>query len=291
MGPDSKQPSTPPTQTVNRRDAITSSLAGVVVGVIADQLVAQPNRRKSTSGAKRLPKPPQGRRNPRFVKEKGKSAQVSTRLQPGFYVNTRSKVIHYVTKQRTIRQVQRINTNRLKPLAISDVTKLLLNDSKPRVHLSTASRALEEAALDHFKSNQPETAFELLATAIRHDQILKQQSFERPSLRLYDLFAAKAAQLGDKQKLEELLQLARQADRQTSRPPALKVGRVRTIKGNKPPSELRQWQSRRKATLKTAAIKTRKSSFTARLGRWSDSVAGSTAWERGWQNQRRTWEL
>lgn len=269
----------------DRRGLLRWAAAGVVAGLAPALTWAQ--KASKNAGIKRWPKAP-ATRNPRYLKDAATSF-VATKLKPGFYVNPRSKVVHYVAQDGRIRQVQRINVSRLRPLAIADVSRLLLADTAARVHLTTASRALEEAALDHFKRSQPDVAFQLLATAIRHDQRLKQQSNEMPSLRLYDLYAAKAVQLGDKAKLDALLGLARQGDQQVANPAPLKTGRVQTTRAKSPISDFHRWQADRKAKAKAAAIQARKVSYSARLKKWATS--GSSSWSQKWAKKDTLWKL
>jgi hypothetical protein len=270
----------------HRRDWLLRAGAGMIVAFASHRTLAQ-NESKNR-GSKRWPTPPTDRR-PRFRKNKDAKTFVGTNLKSGFYINPRSKVVHYVNKDGRIRDVQRIHVDRLKPMSVADVTRLLVEKSGPRVHLTTASRALEEAALDHFHSNENNVAFQLLATAIRHDQVLKQKSHEMPSVRLYDLFAAMSVQVGDKAKQNELHELARRADRQVASPAPLKVGNIQTIPAQQPLSELRKWQAQRKLEAKDAISKARKSSLAARLKKWS--AADSTDWKQKWQQESTTWKL
>jgi hypothetical protein len=271
---------------ISRRRILQGAAAGALVALVGGRAHGQ--QKSKNAGIKKWPKPPPGVKKPRYKRQNGAKV-VGTNLTPGFYLNPKPKVVHYVARDGKIRAVQRINTERLKPLSIAEVTNLVLNDVKPRVHLTTASRVLEEAALEQFQANQPDVGFQLLGTAIRHDLLLKERSREMPSLRLYDLYAAKAIQLGDKARLNELVNLALQGDTQVTKAAASRVGNIKTPQAKSPPSEFAISQRQRKTVAKAAAINARKTSYSPRLKKWAGG--GRNPWKGKWESRNKTWKL
>jgi hypothetical protein len=109
--------------------------------------------------------------NPRFVQH-ARKASLLTSLSPGFHENLRSKIIHWVTKDQRIRRVS--STISLATLRDSSLSQPgMPGAGKPRVHLATASIALESAANQLFAAKDYAGACGMLTIAIEHDALLR----------------------------------------------------------------------------------------------------------------------
>jgi hypothetical protein len=144
-------------------------------------------------------------KNPRFVDESKKLARTlgryfATTLAQGFHLNPASNVIHWVDDKKRIREVRRIDTAKLlptKPVRLADA-------KSPQVHLTTASRAFEEAVKEPLSREDHGNACLLLVIGLEHDARLTKESAKRPNFRLHDLLAAISARHG----LPEYLKMA-----------------------------------------------------------------------------------
>src|SRR5712692_5218687 len=192
---------------LTRRQLLRSATVALLFS-LSPQAVKAYFKRARIKGRKHWPKPPRGVRNPRFVHKKSvhkkrKVKAVAVSLSPGFYLNPRSQVIHYVSSNQKIARVNKINERRLQPLKPFELTRLMGNGSKPRINLSTASHSLEIAALSSLRSKDYGNACQLLVSAIRHDQFFKQATLQPPSLRLYDLLAGGSVRFGQEQHFDQ----------------------------------------------------------------------------------------
>ena len=118
-------------------------LAALLIGIptlsrIAEGQIGRVGKRIG-KGRKRSPKPPAGLRKPRHRHTRKKTPAAVTKLAPGFYLNPKSQVVHYVTADRKIARVSKINEKLLQPFKPADLVKLPVNNAKPRVHLAVAS--------------------------------------------------------------------------------------------------------------------------------------------------------
>jgi hypothetical protein len=108
--------------------------------------------------------------SPRFVRH-AKKGWMQTSLSPGFHENSRSKIIHRVSRDKRIRRVSRLNVAALRDSSPSQSG--LPAAEKPRVHLATASFALESAAEELLAAKDYPGACETLSIAIEHDALLR----------------------------------------------------------------------------------------------------------------------
>lgn len=276
------------------RREILRGLSGLLVGIpILSRIVEGQSGRvgqigrvgkRSSAGRKQWPKPPAGVRKPRHRHTKTKTPALVTKLAPGFYLNPKSQVVHYVTLNHKIARVSKINEKVLQPLKPADLVKLPANSTKPRVHLAVASYSLEQAALSSVQAKDYTTACQLLAAAIRHDQLLKKKRAESHSVRLYDLLGAISLRFGQQQYLSQMLGLAQSA-RQLSvikRPDRRILAAQR--KPTHPPRAFRKWKLARARAIKLAGAPKRNAVLDARLKKWS---AANSVWSQRWRDLTR----
>lgn len=293
----SAEPVSPQTSGLPRRE-ILRGLAALLVGVptLSRIVEAQIGRigqigrvgKRSGKGRKQWPKPPAGVRKPRYRHTMKKTSPVVTKLAPGFYLSPKSQVVHYVTADRKIARVSKINEKLLQPLKPIDLVKLPVNNAKPRVHLAVASYSLEQAALSSLQAKDYSTSCQLLAAAIRHDQLLKKKRAESHSLRLYDLLGAVSLRFGPQQYFSQMVGLAQSARQQPGRPFAInRAGRVAATAQRKPthpPRAFRKWKLARARAIKLAGAGKRAGVLDARLKKWS---APNGVWSQRWRDLTR----
>lgn len=136
---------------------------------------------------------------PRFRWRKRAAGYIS-KLDPGFYVNTKSQIIHYVEEDNRIRCVSNISESRLKRV---DPTTIRINTSRPLANQACASYSFERAAISYLQQKNPEKACQLLLFAISQDL----RPGKRPSFRLYDLLAGIAVRFDKKTHLMQMIHL------------------------------------------------------------------------------------
>jgi hypothetical protein len=130
-------------------------------------------------------------RNPRY--RRSLRAFVSS-LAPGFYIRQYSeragpRTIHYVDYAQRVQGVITLAENMMQPVQIEIITQVHhLHRPYPRIQLSTASSALEEAALKAVRSGRYSDAVALLRSSVEHDLLLK-SSGRGLSRRAHDLLA------------------------------------------------------------------------------------------------------
>ena len=270
------------------RRAILRGLAGLLVGMLTLPRIVEGQigrvGKRIGAGRKRWPKPPAGLRKPRHRHTRKKTPALVTKLAPGFYLNPKSQVVHYVTADRKVARVSKINEKLLQPLKPADLVKLPVNNAKPRVHLAVASYSLEQAALASVQAKDYSTSCQLLAAAIRHDQLLKKKRAESHSLRLYDLLGAVSLRFGQQQYFTQMVSLAQSA-RQLSfinRPGRRIVAAQR--KPTHPPRAFRKWKLVRARAIKLAGAPKRNAVLDARLKKWS---AANSVWSQRWRDLTR----
>ncbi len=141
----------------------------------------------------------------RIVRRRGPWS-VATQLPHGFYLNPRSGIVHVVLMSGRIGHVASIREAALQAIPMLQGSPA---NSAPqrRVHLSAASQAFEDAALEFVRQRRHDAAIQLLGSAISHDLQLQRRSGNRPSLRLYDLYAGLLARYGERQQLQALVGL------------------------------------------------------------------------------------
>lgn len=288
----------PPETPALTRRKILRGLAALLVGIPALPHIveAQTGRavqigrvgKRSGAGRKQWPKPPAGLRKPRHRHTKKKTPALVTMLAPGFYLNPKSQVVHYVTPDRKIARVHKISEKLLQPLKPTDLVKLPANTTRPRVHLAVASYSLEQAALASVQAKDYSTACQLLAAAIRHDQLLKKKRAESHSLRLYDLLGAVALRFGQQQYFSQMVALAQSARQLPGRPLSIsKVGRAAATAQRKPthPARaFRKWKLGRARAIKLAGAPKRNAVLDARLKKW---LAANSVWSQRWRDLAR----
>jgi hypothetical protein len=122
--------------------------------------------------------------NPRFEKRERIRLTAVPELEPGFYKNSETGIVHYVTPERIVRQVSQVDWQNLQRIEFTpDVVSLL--------HPLTASHVAERGALKLLKDQRIDQACEVLARAIEQEQKEPWRSNRsgRPSFRLYDLLS------------------------------------------------------------------------------------------------------
>jgi hypothetical protein len=175
------------------------------------------------------PPPTPSVRNPRFRRKRPQpSMQVS--LGAGFYLNTRSKIVHYVDDKGTVRHVQRLNTGLLTPVAPGATggwpTGSRANrrsaagafESLARKHLhvrdqETAMVVLEEAVTEDLSrlGSRPEPTNSLVTPATTGVERLARANGRLPGYNVYDLLARESLRMGKEATLRRLIaQIGRQ---------------------------------------------------------------------------------
>ena len=290
-GTDSQSPGMTPERSPEktRREVLRDAAAVLWLGVapLAETVEAGLQGRK-VRGRKKWPAPTAGRRNPRFRRRKNKGNAYHTNLAPGFYLNPKSQVIHYVAADRRIVGVYRINERNLRALNPADLPNLLLGKNKPRVSLATASFAFEHAALASISVKNYALACRLLLAGIRHDQYFKQATLEEPSFRLYDMLAGVSLRFRQQKCYDEALRLARIAQQRLGQPPVRRRVRTRSSrvklpvrKTAHPPSAHRKFKKERKLSMKAAHATRVRRSIETRLSNW---MAADNSWKRLWRD-------
>lgn len=154
----------------------------------------------------------------------------------GFYIHIRSKVLHYVTRDRFIRHCDPdLLVSHLRWAGLA--TEKIL-ESGGRQNLTYASVSTEEAALASVASEAYDEACLLLLMGIRDDWIFKRNVGRSPSVRLHDLLAAISVRRDRYWYLQEMIEFL-----QTSRQEKIFGGRIK--KWSDPGSNwYRTWRDR-----------------------------------------------
>jgi hypothetical protein len=147
------------------------------------------------------------RLQPRF--RRNKVTYFLSKLDPGFYLNPKSQVIHYVGADKKVSAVKSVNESRLTPVKL-DTTK-----QEPHVNRACASYVFELEALSLLHQNEVDKACELLSYAVGQD--LSRLVIRDPiiggerlndrhrSLRLFDLLAGVSLRTSRKKYLDEMI--------------------------------------------------------------------------------------
>ena len=209
--------SKPPLRNVSRRAFLPALIAGVTGLNFLVIYFFMPE-------AAPLPDPQAGKpkSRPRFPKHRMKLANLD--LNPGFYLNPPSGVIHYVSGGPTA-QLKKKEKNGLTPV---DPTNTRINatnplQSKPRVDLYRSSYFFEQAAIAAINEKQIDRASNLLLYAIEFElhsayRLVQERGFPRfkqsPSFRLYDLLAGISVRFEKQDQLKRMVQLIKDAEDQ-----------------------------------------------------------------------------
>jgi hypothetical protein len=131
-------------------------------------------------------------------------------LERGFHINTKSQVIHYLPDGKETRFTRDIAASRLKPY---DPTTVPINQQNPRVNVSRASYAFEQAAVTQFMQNNLDKGCQLLFYAINYELSSADKNGRSlaaksgPSFRLYDLLAGMSVRFDRMDYLERMIRL------------------------------------------------------------------------------------
>jgi hypothetical protein len=143
---------------------------------------------------------PRGPRQPRFRKLK---RWTRATWPSGFYLNPKSRILHYLDTRHRIRGLTNRSKGHLVPYSFeSEVTM----ERTPRVNVATFSYAYEAEALRELAAQNLQNAIELLFRAVTQDVAVGRRGHKR-SLRLYDLLAGLIVRAGSADKIERLRQL------------------------------------------------------------------------------------
>lgn len=198
--------------------------------------------------------PPKFRKRPYF--RKWKKLRPAPQLAPGFYLNPKSQIIHYVPEGKKPHFTAGINASRLQPAdsieaAVQSLkpnalttdgsrAKVFVPARPPRVNKHRSSYSFERAAVSELKQNNVDRACDLLLYAIQYDQLIGTPS---PSFRLYDLLAGVAVRFNKSDCLQRLAAVIAK----TSNPVAVKKLADRQKKWQDPQSHWHlRWSNRSK---------------------------------------------
>jgi hypothetical protein len=147
---------------------------------------------------------------PHFRKRR-KDTGTPPKLEPGFYINSKSQIIHYLPEGKRFHYTGHLKETNLNPYEPSGMP---VNEAKPRINLSRFSYSVEQAAVSRLKGKNIDGGCDLLLSAITYellaqypnDRRLRSRPFkQKPSLRLYDLLAGASVRFDRPDYLERMI--------------------------------------------------------------------------------------
>jgi len=191
--------------------------------------------------------------HPRFAKLR-KGLASALQLEPGFYLNPKSQIIHYLPEGQSFHSTGLIKAARLQPKDPTKVAIALPNPAtrkpvgQPRVNRARASYSFERAAIAELKQNHIDRGCDLLIYAIQYELGYRAarpfRMFQTaPSFRLYDLLAGVSVRFNKMEYLTRLISLTESV----KAPTAIKGFAQRLTKWRDPQSHwYRRWTDKSK---------------------------------------------